>query len=228
MKPKRIQRKRTKGWRMPANTVYVGRPGKWGNPYKTHWNGVQLITPEEAVELYAERTAPTVDFEPVRGKNVCCWCAPGDPCHGDVILKRGERGTNPLNLSPRLCMLVSPLLLWFSGQEIVVFSWPFFLGRHPDQTFPVHLHHSGNSHTPTLNVHSRVSSYRRRLIPTEPPTGVGHVSVADPFVAGRAPAISLEPHLTMPNLGQAAYGFRGLVPGDPAKVVPTRLVFLPQ
>ena len=30
--PKRIQRKRTKGWRMPEGAVYVGRPGKWGNP----------------------------------------------------------------------------------------------------------------------------------------------------------------------------------------------------
>lgn len=32
--PKRIQRKRTKGWKMPPNTVYVGRPSKWGNPFK--------------------------------------------------------------------------------------------------------------------------------------------------------------------------------------------------
>ena len=32
--PKRIQRRRTKGWRMPPNTVYVGRPSKWGNPFK--------------------------------------------------------------------------------------------------------------------------------------------------------------------------------------------------
>ena len=31
---KRIQRKRTKGWKMPANTIYVGRPTKWGNPLK--------------------------------------------------------------------------------------------------------------------------------------------------------------------------------------------------
>lgn len=31
--PKRIQRKRTKGWTMPPNTVYVGRPSKWGNPF---------------------------------------------------------------------------------------------------------------------------------------------------------------------------------------------------
>jgi hypothetical protein len=34
MKPKRIQRKRTKGWKMPENTVMVGRPGKFGNPFR--------------------------------------------------------------------------------------------------------------------------------------------------------------------------------------------------
>lgn len=31
--PVRIQRKRTKGWRMPPNTVSVCRPGKYGNPF---------------------------------------------------------------------------------------------------------------------------------------------------------------------------------------------------
>ena len=30
--PKRIQRRRTKGWRMPEGAVYVGRGSKWGNP----------------------------------------------------------------------------------------------------------------------------------------------------------------------------------------------------
>lgn len=32
--PKRIQRKRTKGYRLPENAVYVGRPTRWGNPFK--------------------------------------------------------------------------------------------------------------------------------------------------------------------------------------------------
>lgn len=32
--PRRVQRQRTKGWRMPENTVYVGRGTKWGNPYR--------------------------------------------------------------------------------------------------------------------------------------------------------------------------------------------------
>ena len=31
--PKRIQRSRRKGWRMPPNTVNVARPSKWGNPF---------------------------------------------------------------------------------------------------------------------------------------------------------------------------------------------------
>lgn len=34
MTPIRIQRKRTKGWRMPPDTVSVTRPGKWGNPFR--------------------------------------------------------------------------------------------------------------------------------------------------------------------------------------------------
>ena len=34
MKPKRIQRKRTKGWRLPPNTVCVSRPSKWGSPFR--------------------------------------------------------------------------------------------------------------------------------------------------------------------------------------------------
>ncbi len=31
--PERIQRRRTKGWRMPEGAVYVGRPSLWGNPW---------------------------------------------------------------------------------------------------------------------------------------------------------------------------------------------------
>jgi hypothetical protein len=32
--PKRIQRKRTKGWRAPEGAVFVGRPTKWGNRWR--------------------------------------------------------------------------------------------------------------------------------------------------------------------------------------------------
>jgi hypothetical protein len=36
MNPQRIQRKRTKGWRMPENTIYVGRPTQFGNPFEAY------------------------------------------------------------------------------------------------------------------------------------------------------------------------------------------------
>lgn len=34
MKPERIQLRRTKGWRMPENTVRVARPGPFGNKFR--------------------------------------------------------------------------------------------------------------------------------------------------------------------------------------------------
>lgn len=37
MTPKRFQLRRTKGWRLPPNTVSVARPGPYGNPFS--WRG---------------------------------------------------------------------------------------------------------------------------------------------------------------------------------------------
>ena len=33
-RPRRIQRRRVKGWRMPEGAVYVGRGTRWGNPFR--------------------------------------------------------------------------------------------------------------------------------------------------------------------------------------------------
>ena len=61
---RRIQRKRTKGWRMPAGAVYVGRPTRWGNSAQVgdcsecYWGGVPHdgehvpMTAEDAVDYY--------------------------------------------------------------------------------------------------------------------------------------------------------------------------------
>lgn len=52
----RIQLKRTKGWRMPENTVKVDRTTKWGNPFRVgyqtsvwHRPGSQAGCPDEPV-----------------------------------------------------------------------------------------------------------------------------------------------------------------------------------
>ncbi len=53
MTPQPIQRKRTKGWRMPPNTVYVGRGSLLGNPYRVDVWGIDL-----ALSLYRDRALP--------------------------------------------------------------------------------------------------------------------------------------------------------------------------
>lgn len=99
--PKRIVRKRTKGWRMPPNTVSVCRPGKWGNPFpvgKPGPMGRTAIDNEGAVgffeqmlrddELRREAGYPSDDEirEALRGKDLACWCKLDQPCHADVLL----------------------------------------------------------------------------------------------------------------------------------------------
>lgn len=103
---KRIQRKRTRGWTMPANTVYVGRPTKWGNPFPVDIYG------GDALALYrrwlyghmpaVEMSALKFDGDPriglagrrrlvlpheLRGKDLACWCKEGAPCHADILLE---------------------------------------------------------------------------------------------------------------------------------------------
>jgi hypothetical protein len=92
MKPKRIQVRRVKGWRMPANTVYVGRPTKWGNPFP-----VAVYGREEAVRRFEAQYRESLMREPIitrqmldrdlRGKNLACWCPLDQPCHADVLLR---------------------------------------------------------------------------------------------------------------------------------------------
>ena len=83
-KPRRIQRKRTRGWRMSPNTVYVGRPGKWGNPVKIGDPAIETAWDAKFAFL---NFAPTLPVSELRGKNLACWCALDMPCHADVLLE---------------------------------------------------------------------------------------------------------------------------------------------
>jgi len=101
----RIQRKRTKGWRMPEGAVYVGRGSMWGNPFAHRDRGV-------AARMYRAwltgscRTAALLDCRKVlpgplggyraeilaqlsflRGRDLACWCPLDQPCHADVLLE---------------------------------------------------------------------------------------------------------------------------------------------
>ena len=80
---KRIQRKRSKGWKMPPNAIYVGRPTKWGNPYKIGVDGNR----EEVIAKYREWLKKKLEEDPLKGKDLACWCPLNKPCHADVILE---------------------------------------------------------------------------------------------------------------------------------------------
>ena len=87
-RPKRIQRQRTKGWRMPPNTVYVGRPTMWGNKF-THRDRAQAVAAYE--DLWTNRVPYSMVEDCIikylRGKNLACWCPLDQPCHADVLLE---------------------------------------------------------------------------------------------------------------------------------------------
>ena len=91
---------------MPPNTVYVGRPTEWGNPYvigrTTEYH--EKLSRDEAVAAFRKWiVARDGDFKRsgrafgkayshvirhlLRGKNLACWCPLDQPCHADVLLE---------------------------------------------------------------------------------------------------------------------------------------------
>lgn len=79
---------------MPENTVYVGRPSKWGNPYRigdTLQYSSKLIETKEDAVYYFRYYGKVQDVAELAGKNLACWCALIEPCHADVLLKIANR-----------------------------------------------------------------------------------------------------------------------------------------
>jgi hypothetical protein len=110
--PKRIQRRRSKGWQMPEGAVYVGRPSKWGNPWRigqrdaVFMNGAGVperftglrLSPTQAVDLYRRAAGEGVlrwqpsELAELAGRDLACWCPPDQPCHADVLLAIANGG----------------------------------------------------------------------------------------------------------------------------------------
>jgi len=84
--PRRIQLMRKKGWKLPANTVAVARPRKWGNPFKVGAPFTQAQAVEQ-FQLWCVRHNVEAIRADLRGKNLACWCRLGTPCHADVLLR---------------------------------------------------------------------------------------------------------------------------------------------
>ena len=88
--PQRIQRKRTRGWRMPEGAVIVTRPTKWGNPFK--------VTPERTrrevvvaysiwIEMPGQQELRNAIKRELRGHDLVCWRRLDEPSHADTLLR---------------------------------------------------------------------------------------------------------------------------------------------
>lgn len=92
--PRRRQRQRVRGWRLPPGGVIVDRTSKFGNPY-TIWDSGSR---EEAVRRHREALMEgrltfrghriTVEMvrEALAGRDLFCACREGEACHGDTLL----------------------------------------------------------------------------------------------------------------------------------------------
>ena len=113
----RGQRKRTKGFKLPPNTVSVCRPGRFGNPFKpaecraAGYQGTDREIKQRCVDAFrawlcnpdgwlnwdgeeaeARKQAILHSLESLRGKNLACFCALNEPCHADVLLEMANIG----------------------------------------------------------------------------------------------------------------------------------------
>lgn len=104
MTPKRIQLRRTKGWRKPEGAVVVSRPSKWGNPFRVYERAqaqqmVDMFRSELVAAIERPYSEPhAIEFriiaesiEELRGRDLACWCPRTAPCHADVLLELANR-----------------------------------------------------------------------------------------------------------------------------------------
>jgi hypothetical protein len=100
--PERIQLRRKRHWMLPPNTISVGRPTNWGNPYVVRPDlppgqpigclYISAETAETAVEAFRGLLARSPSIveaaqRDLAGRNLACWCPLGAPCHADVLLE---------------------------------------------------------------------------------------------------------------------------------------------
>lgn len=94
--PKRIQRRRVKGWRMHPNAVSITRPGKYRNHFKVGDvnNAGEIVTLEKCLgyfEFDLKRKYPGAALKeflaPLKDKDLACFCPLTSPCHGDVYIR---------------------------------------------------------------------------------------------------------------------------------------------
>lgn len=72
---------------IPAEAVYVGRPSKWGNPYRpTRDDDESRSHAIHLYEIWLHSSGRIRQLHELVGKDLVCYCAPL-ACHADVLLR---------------------------------------------------------------------------------------------------------------------------------------------
>jgi len=75
--------------------IYIGRPSKWGNPFKIGRDGNRSVVIEKYREYVLSRPDLMSSLHELKGKRLGCWCVdkPIDHirkskhCHGEILLE---------------------------------------------------------------------------------------------------------------------------------------------
>lgn len=75
---------------IPPDAVYIGRGGRWGNPFVIGEDGnrAEVIAKYRQMVMASPRLLDRL--HELRGKDLVCWCSP-QACHGDVLLELANR-----------------------------------------------------------------------------------------------------------------------------------------
>lgn len=103
--PRRVRLSREKGWRMPPNTMRVDRATRFGNPFRVTEDRTAaeaymafetwLTTPGCDAGMKERKARILMAMPELLGKDLACWCKPGEPCHADVLLRIANASINP-------------------------------------------------------------------------------------------------------------------------------------
>ena len=85
--PNRIRLQRTRGWRKPPEAVVVARPSRWGNPFLLTRNNREEALRSYRLHVQQRLQCNSTWLDPLRGRDLVCWCGLDEPCHADVLLK---------------------------------------------------------------------------------------------------------------------------------------------
>lgn len=70
--------------------VFIGRPSKWGNPFRLSGESKRGETLDRYREyLLREIEMGRLDPHELRGKVLGCYCKPA-PCHGDILAELAD------------------------------------------------------------------------------------------------------------------------------------------